>query len=291
MENVENETKSGPNPVEVEGDSGSKELSPADLGLTETESQRLRGECRDECTQMQHGWFRFGRKLYEVKQKDAFKGMGFSSFKDFCETDYPQFEYSHLNRMALTADEFGGIIETHLRDKPSEPIPSLDSLYALKTAQTKAAGSEDAKGQRKITGLLGKVMDGDLSYHGLRSELQSIKPVAERVPPTATPGPEVSKAEAEVDKMEAELEAELEAESEEVEGVIEGDSPSEVALKTAKIISSKIPTIRENISLFRKLMEEDNDLFTTDVTFVMVDLNELYNELDAFLPAMEKISG
>lgn len=260
------------------------EMTPADVGLSEDVATSLRDDARKAYTAMQHDWFRFGQKVAEIRNTLAFTALGHVDFKAFCEAEYQELNYQAVHKMVLVVNEFGPQMEKSIEQNPQLALPATESLYAIQAAQKKARDTEDKGTQRKLSGFLTQVMDGEMSYHKLRKELQGLSVKPEVSEEAVTPG--------EADRATVASAEEVTAEASEIEEVEGEISQEEMVSRLGELIPFQINTLKDSIDALQNLVAEDENLFTIEVANGPVtELNNLHERLDTFLNKMEEISN
>lgn len=270
------------------GEETSTELAPSDVGMSETAAETAKHAAREKYRDFARGWYGFGKAVAEIRNSEHFRVLGYKDFKAYVVDEFADMDYSVIIRMVNVVNAHGGYIESFLDANPQKALPAYESLYAIQATQKKAEAAGDESMQRKLTSLLKKVMEGEMSWGKLREELGRTKPATEAVP--AGNGT----TEAEVDGIAAELESEVASESgEEGEVIAESDDRKVQFAKAAELVLVHMKPIAENLKMLQSFLEDDpTDLFTVEFTdSVVSSVDSFYDYVGEFLSKMESISN
>lgn len=263
-----------------EGEDESRELTASDLGIAEATSELNRAEMKRLYANMQQGWFWFAKIVLKVNNSADYEGMGYKSLKDMCAGEFPQENYTKIQKMIRITADLGTLIEAHIDQYPNKPLPALESLYLIQTQMDRAAKIDNESAQRKISQLLGKVMDGSLSYHELRRELGGLE----------LGGPAKSPVEAKEEEVAVSVESienvSLEQQIDEAEIEIPEEIGNDV-VQLSDIIALAIDPLKENCMLLAHEIEKDREQFTEEVKNTVVKVDELREYFDKFLNDIE----
>lgn len=264
----------------VEEEDISRELTAADLGMEEATAEAEREEMKKLYANMQQGWFWFAKVVLKVNNSAHYEGMGYKTLKDMCTAEFPQENYTKIQKMLRIVSDLGTLIEAHISQYSDKPLPALESLYLIQTQTDRAAKIDNEPAQRKLSQLLAKVMDGSLSYHELRRELGGLE----------LTGPAKSPVEVEEIKIEDGIEDVGESSLEEDIDAADIEIPDEVGndvVQLSDIIALAIDPLRENCMLLSHEIEKDSEQFTEEVKNTIVKIDSLREYLDQFLTEIE----
>ena len=245
-------------------------------GASRRDEFGLRDEARRHYGEMQTSWFNFSKTLCRIRDEKVFKDYGKKTLKEFCLDEFPSMHFSTILKLVRISESWGKELESKIETNPAYHLPAYESCYTLVTAETGLPRPEIAKLRRKV-------LNGDLSYHSLRSKLKEIVAGKEK---------KISF------KSEAEIEAELvdviktddlDAETEELEKEIGlGSGPHLLKAKIAQM-RTRIEFLDDQVPSLWNELEANPDLLTEDVVEVARALEDLTPKINDFLIKLETL--
>jgi hypothetical protein len=247
---------------------------------------------RELFTSMQKSWWEFAKLIYTIREGETYKVKGFDTFRDYCESDYPETNYKTIVKFCTIVDSWGKSIDAKFARDENFSLPAYESCYAVISVKDGILPKEEVDRLKK------DVLEKKLSYHKLREKMKDLIDSMKREKKI------IAKTSDEINDLEKQLNEEIEDEEIDIAMDTEEDSESlfdsfdeeemeELApqdyeskadaliaksLKyskdlnqTLKLLQEKMPTI----SYSKKLGE-----FGTELNSLLMQINEILEAIE-----------
>lgn len=237
----------------------------------------LREVAQRHFSEMQISWFKFASVIKVIKDNKEYEAFGYSSFKAYCEDDFPSIDYNVIIKIVKVVTVLGSEIREKLSKDESYKLPAYESCYKLTTL-------DDRIDKKELKNLKKKVLSGGLSYQKLKDALKVItdkkaSELDDRVDKT-------------VEEIEAELIKDIGEESEEYIDDIhfdEADDEEIMKIKNLSLASGiRVDYLKDNLNIIQRLVVAHPDALVDEVVELAENLNILHQKIDKFLETIEE---
>jgi len=116
---------------------------------------------------MQRSWFLFAKSIHTIHMSKIYEKAGFTSFKEYVETDFPTLSYSVIDKFVHIIESWGEALEMRINRDEEYKIPAYEACYSLIAAEKKAEIPKE-----ELSRIKKAVLDNTISYHRLRDSLR-----------------------------------------------------------------------------------------------------------------------
>lgn len=135
---------------------------------TEVAEEKVLTQARELFSQMQKSWWEFAKLIYAIREGETFKAKGFDTFKEYCESDFPEMHYKTILKFCSIVENWGKSIESKIEKDTEYALPAYEACYAVISLK------EDALPKEELARLKRDVLEKKLSYHKLRDKMKEL---------------------------------------------------------------------------------------------------------------------
>jgi hypothetical protein len=135
---------------------------------TEVAEEKVLDQARELFSQMQKSWWEFAKLIYAIREGETFKTKGFDTFKEYCESDFPEMHYKTILKFCSIVENWGKSIESKIEKDGAYALPAYEACYAVISLK------EDALPKEELSRLKRDVLEKKLSYHRLREKMKEL---------------------------------------------------------------------------------------------------------------------
>lgn len=233
---------------------------------------------------MARGWWEFAKAITLTDARKAWEVVGFKTFKDFCEENYPSVAYVTLVKYTHIVDEFYEIFEAKLKKDDKYKLPAYEACYMLTASKDKIEEEEFSKMKKELV-----------------EEKVSVATFTDRIKALKTKHSPTPKAKAEdlEEELSKDIEEELDEEVEETE--IDAAGGEEIDAEDIDKSESTLESLLQSIPIKLEALTEDltqviaevskKNLDNTDIQVMAEKLDEFCSKADKFFTKLEKLEG
>jgi len=133
----------------------------------ETEEDILE-RAREFFVNMQKSWWEFAKLIHAIKEGETFRVKGFETFRDYCESDYPETNYKTIMKFCTIVDTWGKAIDSKIAKDANYTLPAYESCYTVISVKDGILPKED------LDKLKRDVLEKKVSYHKLREKMKDL---------------------------------------------------------------------------------------------------------------------
>jgi len=235
-------------------------VSVEDGGTVEIVTE-LQDKAKQAYAKLGRSWFEFAALVTRIHDEDAWKEMGFKSFREYCVDEFKNLDYSTVTKFVKVIKNWGSVIEKRLEKDPEALLPSWDTCYTYTNSEEKIPKEEKGKIKKDI-------LEGKVSASEIKSKVKELSE----------------------DESEKKSKKELEDIEKDVDGVEGDDDDDDEVYEVTEeelviLIKKHAMAIMDNLPLLREEISEEVSDGVVDLTDYL--FNTLAEKIEEFADFIE----
>lgn len=123
---------------------------------------------------MQQGWWIFAKSIHDIKKSKAYEVAGHSTFREYCEKEFPAISYTTLFKFVAIIEYWQGTIENKMAKDKDFILPAYETCYSI------SAISPETLSKSEVEKLKKAVIESNMTYSEVRAKIHNLssKPAA-----------------------------------------------------------------------------------------------------------------